>query len=312
MTADLSSDFIALWHETSGDSFFDRMRRQSLEAMAVQDPDLASTLALLKRSGQAEVDLHLDGENVHGHAANAAAVGLFVKAIDKLVKEVVKSSSKVRVPRDLLLFSPEPGSLRLKFTAPPAVVEAESEIAIGALPEETLESQGLEQAAQLLALAEDSSAEMDTIIEPLPLSVRAALKQTVKVIAGERWEISGNVSGRNGQQQLSFRYEGAQRMLTELERKQEKRESVVLSGEIDGQRMSTGKMWFAPDHGKPFGARVPEVSLLLELRKLAAEGNRIVATFERLDTIPIGTSTTVSSEYLLKSVAPSPQTPSLF
>lgn len=312
MTTDLSSDFVALWHETSGASFFDRMRRQSLEAMASQDPDLVATLGLLKRSGQAEVDLHLEGENIHGHTASASAVGVFVKAMDRLVKEVVRSSSKVRVPRDLLLFSPEPGSLRLKFTAAPAAVEMEYELAVGALPEETQESQGLEQTAHLLARAGESSADMDAMIEPLALNVRAALKQTVKVIADERWEISGNISGRNGRQPLRFRHESAQRMLAELERKQEKRERVVLSGEIDGQRMSTGKMWFAPDHGKPFGARVSDINQLLELRKLAAEGNRVIATFERLDTMPIGTSTTVSSEYHLINVAPSPQTPTLF
>jgi hypothetical protein len=67
------------WHAAEGDDFASGLQRQSLEALAAENDALRPVLFELTNRAQSELDLHLAGETVRGHEANAESFASLVR-----------------------------------------------------------------------------------------------------------------------------------------------------------------------------------------------------------------------------------------
>jgi hypothetical protein len=309
----LEETFRLAWAEAEGDSFADQLTRQSLEASAMQVPELVNVVFELKHRHQAELDLHLDGETVTGHATDAQKFAIFVKGIADAVKEITKSvSGRKSMTSTLLVSAPAPGSVRVVFRAAPPE-ELDGHIALAR--SETEDSNSLRVVATVLARADDdgpSGDVIDGLLAELPGRARGALTRIANAVSDAEWTVSGTLRRpKHAPAKLELTPAGARRLRTALAVRDIETAVTTLDGYVDGQRRSIDTMWFSPTAGTPFEASVLSKDLLQQVAALGAANDKVRATFTVVTKSPPGTSGAARRSYALTAIEAANEQPSL-
>lgn len=259
-----------------------------------------------------EMDLHLTGETVIAHSANAASFGIFVQKMADSVKIIARERmGRQRLASDLLV-EPGPGSVRVIFRTPDPVPAG----AMASEPEDDLwsdpnqQSLALLQVAQLLAAAEPNNPDSDTvdgIVESLPPRARPALVAAVKSISNEEWSLEGEFRQRGlGVQPILLTQAGAARLTVALKVKEREKAELIATGRFDGHRRARSLSWFIEEGtGHEITAVVSTPELMAEVAKYSNDvESRVVATFTVLTTHGPGQNDSGTRSYILEGVSP--------
>lgn len=295
------SAFKSSWESAQGTDFASRMARQSLEALAVQRPDLNAVLVDMRKPLQESLDLHLEGAGVKDHAADTSALGKFMVQVSEAVKQIAKSiSGRTRWSHNLMSVAPSPGSVRLYFEVPPlkAVQTDFSETQVA-----SFDAQALRAMANLLVQAEGGSEALDAATQSLSAPARVAMKHLAETVVESHWRFSGKLEARGRETvELNLSEAGAQRLLTAAKRTDTDVVPVVIPGECDGWTWSTGTMRYLPKGQRPFTASVPP-NLQSDVARLVAEpGKEVVGYFLVTHYTAAGTSRTIRTSYALTDI----------
>jgi len=267
---------------------------------------------LAPRAG--EMDLHLQGEEIVGHAANAAAFGVFVKKMADSVRIIARERmGRQRLASDLLV-EPGPGSVRVIFRTPEPVGEGaiDADGAVGIWSDPNQQSIALQQVAQLLASAEPGSpddATIDGIVESLPPRARPALVSAVTSISQQDWSISGEFRQRGlGVQPIALTRAGAARLKIALQIKERERKRLTTTGIFDGHRRARSLCWFIEDGtGREITAVVASPELMAEVAVFAQDADhRVSVDFTVITTHGPGSGEAGTKSFILESVRPAP------
>lgn len=259
-----------------------------------------------------EMDLHLEGDEIVDHSANAAAFGVFVKKMADSVKIIARERmGRQRLASDLLV-EPGPGSVRVIFRTPDPVgkgaIDADGESGIWSDPNQ--QSIALQQVAQLLASAEPGSLEsnaVDSIVESLPPRARPALVAAVTSISQQDWSISGEFRQRGlGIQPIELTRSGATRLKIALQVKERERKPLTTTGIFDGHRRARSLCWFIEDGtGREITAVVASPELMAEVAVFSQDADhRVSADFTVITTHGPGSGDAGTKSFILEAVRP--------
>ncbi|QIK62357.1 hypothetical protein G7068_12100 [Leucobacter viscericola] len=270
---------------SSGDKFALGSLLASAEGIRVLAPVVRDELAPV--SG--ELELHLTGKSVIGHAANAEAFSELVRRIAASTKHFVKDrANSVRQTSELLVDT-GPGSVRVTFKAPsrtidgavPLDMELENEI----LHVDDTFSEALRRIAVVLANSDPESPGNEALgaaIEQLPPSARNELAHALDPIRKQGWDVTGTFAQRGlGTSELSFGKRHAEYLKKQLKAVYTETETWTSTGRLDGHRWSNGLAYFSPS-GQP--RTIPASYASAELQSRAAEiaadeNNKVEAKF---------------------------------
>jgi hypothetical protein len=301
----LERDFREAWLGAEGDTFASRLARQSLEASAEQDPQLALVLFELKNRFQAELDLHLGGASVKDHRADAADFADLVRGIADAVKEVTKVAlGRSRMSPGLLVSSPMPGSVRVILSA---AAPAEVGGHLAAARTETQDSNSLRVIATLLARAGDDADSSTNVIEglltALPVKAWPGIRRVALAVSASNWEVTGELRRpTEAPVELTMNKSGARQLLDALDNRDSETTTVTLTGIVDGQRRSHGTMWFVSTTVPPVEASVVQQALLDDVAALGASGSLAEATFTVVSKFPPGARGAARRSYVLTQI----------
>lgn len=203
---------------------------------------------------QVEVDLHLEGDSIHGHATNARQLAAFVEGLNKATKHIVARDIGGR-GRDLLIEGVLPGSVRVVLHADgPKLPQTEAmPVEPGTHFQSSPDSEALRAIARLLTIASDDEPAIAAEVRALPQLARSALKGAVEAARVEGWEVAGTLRQRGlGSSPVHLTPHGAAILVDELAAHQYEDRTEWMTGTIDGYRRSLGSFYFTPAGGKPF------------------------------------------------------------
>ncbi len=313
-TADIDA-FRDAWYHAEGDDFASRATRRSLEAFAFGHPELTPVVFELTNRAQSELDLHLDGETVRGHEANAESFAQFVRGVADATKEVAKHLMvRQRRSSTLRILAPSPGSVRVVLRA------ATPEEAAGRTAQNTrtpsVDSKSLDMVAVLLARSEAEGGNINDdvlsgLAADLPQKAHAGLKRAAKAIDAQDWDVAGELRSMHGFQPVHVGPVGAKALLRVLDERQESSTSTTLSGAIDGTRRSIGALWFTPDGAPALEAVVPSPELMEQAVQHDAANQRVRAEFDVVIIVGKGANPRRRQVYTLRSIEPLPDAPTL-
>ena len=308
-------EFRDAWQAAEGDDFASRLQRQSLEALAAESDALRPVLFELTNRAQSELDLHLEGETVHEHEANAEWFAQFVRGIADATKEVAKHLlDRQRRASTLRIVALSPGSVRVVLKA------ASPEEAVGRTAQNTrtpsVDSKSLDIVAVLLARSEaDGDNVTDDVLSglaaDLPQKAHAGLRRAAKAIDAQDWDIAGELRSQHGFQPVHVGPHGAKALLRVLDERQESSTTTTLSGAIDGTRRSIGALWFAPDGAGAIEAAVPSPELMEQAVQHDAANQRVRAVFDVVTIVGKGANPRRRMVHTLRSIEPLPDAPTL-
>jgi hypothetical protein len=315
LTDQAIDEFRDAWHAAEGDDFASRLERQSLEALAAENDALRPVLFELVNRAQSELDLHLDGETVHHHEANAESFAQLVRGIADATKEVAKHMlGRQRRPSTLRILAPSPGSVRVVLKA------ATPEESTGRTAQNTrtpsVDSTSLDTVAVLLLRAQQEGAKVtDDVLSglaaDLPQKAHAGLRRAAKAIDAQDWHIAGELRSQHGFQPVHVGPDGAKALLRVLDERQESTTTANLSGAIDGTRRSIGALWFTPDGAAAIEAAVPSPELMEQAVQHDAATQRVRAAFDVVTIVGKGANARRRQVYSLRSIEPLPDAPTL-
>jgi hypothetical protein len=308
-------DFRDAWLAAEGEDFASRMARRSLEALAHENDDLRPVLFSLTNRAQSELDLHLDGETVHHHEADAASFAAFVRGIAEATQEVAKHMlGRDRRASTLRILAPMPGSVRVVLRAAAPDEEPGATAQLTRTP--SIDSKSLDTVATLLARSQaEGSAVTDDVLSglaaELPGKAHAGLKRAARAIDKQDWAVAGELRSQRGFQPVELGPEGAKALLRVLDERHETNDSVTLVGTIDGQRRSIGALWFTPEGAAAIEAAVPSPELIERVVQHDAAQERVRAEFNVITIVGSGTNARRRRVYTLQSITPAPGDPTL-
>lgn len=300
-----------------GESRFAELARTSLRAL-VDPADDDETQVYLEETApeQAELDLHLTGSGVLGHATNAHSFSQFVSGISEAVKETAKAlAGKGSYTEGLLIEGAAHGSVRLVLRAPQPVTE---ETPIDGVTNVTsVDSRALLQVGSLLSHAGEEGDDSPLLAElrQLPAAARRGLKRASKSADSAGWQIDGVVRQRGrGADRIRLSRDGTRRLISALDDETAETSYERLFAKIDGARQSINSVWFAPDTGgTPIRAGVPDGELLKKVARLGADPDGLVeAVFQVLTSTTSGASPRTQKSRVLVAVEAAPTTLPLF
>ncbi|WP_402842783.1 hypothetical protein [Microbacterium sp. GXS0129] len=269
----------------------------------------------LTNRAQSELELHLNGETVHQHEANAESFAQLVRGIADATKEVAKHIiGHKRRASTLRILAPTPGSVRVVLKA------ATPQEAAGRTAQNTrtpsVDSTSLDTVAVLLSRAQGEGAKPDDdvlsgLAANLPQKAHAGLRRAAKAIDAQDWDIDGELRSTHGFQHVHVGPLGARALLRVLDEHQESSTSTTLSGAIDGTRRSIGALWFAPDGQVAIEAAVPSPDLMEQAVQHDAANQRVRAEFDVLTIVGKGANPRRRQVYTLRSIEPLPDAPTL-
>jgi hypothetical protein len=315
MSDEALDEFRDAWLAAEGNDFASRLQRQSLEALADENEALRPILFELTNRAQSELDLHLEGETVHNHEADADSFAAFVRGLADATKEVAKHLlGRQRRASTLRILAPSPGSVRVVLRAAPPAENEGHTAQITRTP--SVDSTSLDTVAVLLARSQTEGAEMtDDVLSglaaALPQRAHTGLRRAAKAIDAQDWEVAGELRSHHGFQRVHLGPQGAKALLRVLDERQQSATEITLSGVIDGQRRSVGALWFTPEGASPIEAAVPSQELLEQVVQHDAANARVRAVFDVLTIIGKGANARRREVYTLRSIEPLPVTPTL-
>lgn len=294
----------AAWLSIEGDDAMARAQRMGLEVAAANNPELMTAVADLKTPVQAELDLHLNGEVLTSHETEAGPFGRLINRAAVAVKELSKSiSGKERMPLTLRVLAPAQGSVRLVFRAP---IPATSQDTLPGSATDTLDTLALHRLASILSHTNELSDESPLLaeIQELRGGARAAVQRVAKAVVEGGWDVDGYFRQRGRpQEHVRFTQSDARRLIAVTNEAVTEQQTIVLQGEIDGQRRSLGAMWFVPVTGKTFEAVVSDQELMTRVAELAADPGRAVrCRFNVFISYPTGDAKGARRSYALSAI----------
>lgn len=315
--------------DLDSEDFHETFRRALREAQASSFPDLAlsSLLAVTDYDESlrqiaatelapraAQLELHLDGDDVTGHATNAKAFGLFVMRVAESSKQYVKNHlSAKRISADLLI-SPGVGSVRATFIAPDPATASD-----GAFPDENaqgavwthsnLQSESLHRIAVVFANADPDSPEseaLDGAIQQLPPASRRELRKAITEVVRRDWTVSGEFRQRGiGVEKVELLPAAAKYLSSRLQDDEAVPEEWRTTGVVDGHRWSTGLMYFRPGNSRAFHASFVSSEIQEKVAALAAvDGQQVDAKFTVYVYHGPGTGDSGRRSYVLDEIEP--------
>ncbi len=308
-------DFRDAWHAAEGDDFASRLQRQSLEALAAENESLRPVLFELTSRAQSELDLHLNGETIHNHEANAESFAAFVRGVADATKELAKHMlGRQRRASTLRILAPSPGSVRVVLKAAPPDETPGRTAQNTRTP--SVDSTSLDTVAVLLSRAQHEGARstddvLSGLAADLPHRAHAGLKRAAKAIDAQDWDIAGELRSQHGFQLVHVGPLGAKALLRVLDERQESSDVARLVGVIDGQRRSVGALWFTPDSAPAIEAAVPSPELMEQVVQHDAANARVRAIFDVVTIVGKGANARRRQVYTLRSIEPLPETPTL-
>jgi hypothetical protein len=294
------------------DTSANRLARQSILAGVADDPDLRAIAMEELAYPQAELDLHLRGQQEASHETRADWFGQFVARLSSAVNEVTKSMSKTkRHTPGLRVLAPSRGSVRVVLRAPLPHASQKDQLPAD---DTTAESRALRLVADMFVMAENHDFAADespltAAAQSLSPIARQRVRSVARSVIDSDWEIDGTVSQRGRPlEPLHIGKASAQRLWDELKREVEQRTRETRQGKIDGQRHSLSTMWFIPDgQQRAIEVAVTDLELLEEVTRLSAiEGLTVRCEFTVFLSVPPGSADASSRSYELDSIEPLP------
>ena len=301
-------------NETTGDAELDYLAQASLLSGVVGDNQhLRQVYEEETGPEQVEVDLHLEGAGVSGHATNAFAFAAFISRLAEAVKETAKDIANFpRYNSNLLIEGALPGSVRvvLKAPKPPTTQSLPPGSSVS-----SVDSEALRRIARVMTLASSGNDEtpedepLDAAIQQLPIKARTKLRGAAEQALRTNWEIDGSIRQRRyGIDQVELSTRGAARLRTALIAAHEEFKSESAYGTVDGLKHSLGVMWFKPETAsRSFQATVSDDALLSRVAELAADPEqRVLAVFDTYSSLSDATESVVKKSRLLRSISLAP------
>ncbi|MFN3007393.1 hypothetical protein ACK12G_29350 [Mycolicibacterium wolinskyi] len=295
----------------SGNVELDRLGRESLLLSVSDDPDFVSEWHRLVGSEQAVLDLHLGGPGVVHNMTRADRFASFVSHLATTVQRAAREATgRKRYPRQLLVEGVQPGSVRVVLRAPAPVIprnQAVDDLTAAS----TVDSNALRLVATIIAHANDPAHDsiVTAAVQSLPVPARIPLRSAIDQVQGTGWEIDGSISQRGfGYSELNLTSQGATRLRLELDAKAEKKYTEDMFGRISGSKDIEGIVWFTPEGGSEFRARVADDS---NLRRRVVEYQldhpRVSARFNVVETHVGGADrTSIRTAHILQGVSLAP------
>jgi hypothetical protein len=259
---------------------------------------------------QLEVDLHLNGPTIHGHAAEAHRFGTFVSGVADASKFTARAMSGAqRYQTKLLIEGVGPGSVRVVLRAAPDPPTAAGQTMTHEVP--SVDSGALRKVAAVLTYAsgeeDPDTSPLEGAVVQLPAQARQRLSTAVNAAMRGGWEIVGTARQRGlGLDEVRLTRRGASRLASALKSASEERSHEWLTGSIDGLKRSLGCVWFVPRGAqRAFAADVADDKLLLRVGELLADPAAVVtAEFDVFTSIPPGDESRVRRSRVLTAIRP--------
>lgn len=284
-------------------AYIEKFRRALRESLLVKD-DLSLSSLIAAAQGvdilvpvlrdelapvSGELELHLTGESVKGHSANAEAFSELVRRVAAATKHYVKDAARAVKQTSELLVNTGAGSVRVTFQAPPREVENATQLDFEhddeILPIEDNYSEALRRIAVVLANSDpDAPGEgaLGAAIEQLPPESRYELAHALESVRKQDWNITGTFAQRGiGSSELCFGKRNAEFLSHQLKAEYSETESWISTGRLDGHRWSNGVAYFVPsDNSRTIPASFANTELQIRAAEIAAsEDNKIEARF---------------------------------
>lgn len=263
--------------DSTGDAALDASMYQALAVGIHGDEVLESIYREETAPEQAEIDVHIDGDSVHGHATSASLFASFVKHLSVATKFTAKQMAGVDAYSErLLIEGVMPGSVRVVLRAPARVTNAESHLDV---PDDSADSLALKAIARVLTNASVTEDDPDStplfgLVQSLPVPARTALKGAATDVIKAGWEVTGTVrQRRQPEEPVQVTQRGAARLRSALHFNPVEAQDEVRVGVFDGLKLSAGVIYFIPTLGskRPFSAAATDEHLLLQVAHLVAE-----------------------------------------
>jgi hypothetical protein len=312
---DLSlEELIRLAAREARDSDYPNVALASLSGAVAGNADLQLAIAEELAPRAANLELHLDGERVEGHATNALSFGSFVARVSDTVREFVKGRLNLPAFSNDLQVAVAEGSVKATFIAPDPVTDPYNTFPDGqgsdaVWNDGNLQSEALHQIAIVLRNSEPETPNEDALdeaIQLLPFGARVKLRSAIRQTVKQDWSITGEFRQRGiGIEPIHLSSGGARFLLNRLEGEEVADEPLTTTGVLDGHQWSSGIMYFIPVGGRRFPAlfETPQVREQVGILD-AVEGRKVEATFRVFTRVGSGDTDRKSTTYVLQSVRP--------
>jgi hypothetical protein len=254
------------------------------------DPGLIDVFERIAGPAQAEVDLHLTGAGVEGHATNAHLFSQFVSGISEAVKETAKARvGRGRYSEHLLIEGLSPGSVRVVLRAPTPPKAQENEEPMHEVSASSVDSDALRSIVAILTHAsrDDDESPLEAELIDLPPRARQGLKRATRTTNEAGWDIKGQIRQRTiGAEDVLLTPQGAFRLRQGLDAQVESRTEETAIGNIDGFRRSLSTLYFQPDgSSRIIQAAVLDSAIAAAITDLFSEPDSMVeVVFEVIET----------------------------
>lgn len=273
--------------ETTGDDELDEMVRGSLYANVARDPDKARVYREETAPLQAMADMHLGGQGVEGHLANASHFAKFISRVSEATKYTARSIAGVSAySENLLIEGASPGSVRVVLRAPDGTTSAahvSDEVIM-----DTPDSSALKKILGVLTWASDNadlpdSDDLLAAMHDLPPDARTSLKGAATQVIKAGWDVEGAVRQRRQEEErIHVTPRGAASVRSALKFNPGEAVRERHLGAFDGLKRSLGTVYFkAVEPRRGFAAAVAHEGLLDEVAALVTDPDReVVAYFD--------------------------------
>jgi hypothetical protein len=230
---------------------------------------------------QVELDLHLDGAGVRGHATRADKLATFVAGVNDATKAIVRDRLHLSaLNRNLLVHGVGPGSVRVVLRADTPLDRDGKHVPLGGTSQfaASPDSEALRIIARLFTNASSSAPAVGSDVRDLPIKARRGLLRSTSAMKAAGWDIAGQIRQRGlGSTDVAFTQAGAAQLASELKNYDYDTETTWAIGTIDGFRRSLGSLYFTPAGTKsPLAVNVSDPDTLAAAARLAAEEEAVV------------------------------------
>lgn len=230
---------------------------------------------------QVELDLHLEGAGVRGHATRADKLATFVAGVNDATKAIVRDRLHLSaLNRNLLIQGLSPGSVRVVLRANTPLDGDGKHVPLSGTSQfaASPDSEALRTIARLFTNASSSAPAVGSDVRDLPIKARRGLLRATSAMRTAGWDIAGQIRQRGlGSTDVAFTQAGAAQLASELKIYQYDTESAWAIGTIDGFRRSLGSLYFTPAGTKsPLAVNVSDADTLAAAARLAADEHAVV------------------------------------
>ncbi len=230
---------------------------------------------------QVELDLHLEGAGVRGHATRADKLASFVAGVNDATKAIVRDRLHLSaLNRNLLVHGLSPGSVRVVLRADTPLDNDAKHVPLSGTSQfaSSPDSEALRTIARLFTNSSSSVPAVGSDVRDLPVKARRGLLRSTSAMKAAGWDIAGQIRQQGlGSTEVTFTQAGVALLASELKNYDYDTESAWAIGTIDGFRRSLGSLYFTPAGTKaPLAVNVSDPDTLAAATRLAADEAAVV------------------------------------